>query len=564
MASASTLRWRRSAAQLHALVQVEREIRATDPNSRRKYLRDFSEVFRSYQAVLSREQMEGMLAASGIILVGDYHALPASQRYAAALIAELAASNRGPLVLGLETVFARDQHIMDEWMRGEIEEEELRERIRFDLDWGYQWEPFYELLARARSQGVLIYGLDCMPRDDLRKIAARDRHAAEKIAELRLKHPEAQLVVLFGESHLAPNHIPEMLRRLLPQERLLSVLQNVDALYWKAAGEQRERVEAVKVKDDVVCVFNSTPLEKYESYRLCLDRWSREGAGAPDFGPTVYNLIDGLARFLKINSCSAHNGRQPKFLVDQLPEVYCRSSDELVGKLLQRRIAAEPDRKAIRARLAEQGSAYLPAMNSIYVTDFQMVHVAEEATSFLHHACRGSVSKPANGNGNGNGSGSAEPPGRFYSRVLEHALAYLGSRVLCPARPPVREADLYTLYAQSEAEIESTAVYSYAEYMRMVDFLVLHKDYEASIRRYVATPALIEEGVRFTGERFDFATRQLGYMLGTELYDAYVAGRVGKRFLRSLFFHNANDAEEARELYFAVVKRIRRTGKRPV
>jgi uncharacterized iron-regulated protein len=560
MASASTLRWRRNAAQLHALAQVEREIRATDPNSRRKYLRDFSEAFRSYQSVLSHEHLENMLLGAGILLVGDYHALPASQRYAAGLIAELAASNKRPVVLGLETIFARDQHIVDEWMRGEIEEEELRERIRFDLDWGYQWEPFYELLAGARGHGVLIYGLDCMPRDDLRKIAARDRHAAEKIAELRLLHPEAQIVVLFGESHLAPNHIPELLQKLLPEERVLTVLQNVDPLYWKAAGEQRERVEAVKVTDDVVCVFNSTPLEKYESYRLCLDRWSREGAGAPDFGPTVYNLIDGLARFLNINACSAHNGRQPKFLVDQLPEVYCRSTDELLHKLLQRRIAAEPDRKAIRARLAEQGSAYLPAMNSIYVTEFQMVHVAEEAASFLHHACRGSVSKPANGNGNG----QLEPEERFYTRVLEHALAYFGSRVLYPARPPVREADLYALYTQSQQEIESCHAYSYAEYMRLLDFLVLHKDYEGSMKRYLAIPALIEEGVRFTGERFDFATRQLGHMLGTELYDAYVAGRVGKRFLRSLFFRKPDDANGARDFYFAVVRRIGRARKRAV
>ena len=559
MASASTLRWRRSGAQLHALVQVEREIRASDPNSRRKYLRDYSEAFRSYQAVLTREQLESLPRSAGILLIGDYHALPASQRYAAGLIAELAANDKRPVVLGVETIFARDQHIVDEWIWGEIEEEDLRERIRFDLDWGYQWEPFYELLAAARSHGVLIYGLDCMPRDDLRKIAARDRHAAEKIAELRLRHPGARIGVLFGESHLAPNHIPELLRRLLPEERVLTVLQNVDPLYWKAAGERREQVQAVKVREDVICVFNSTPLEKYESYRLCLDRWSRESSAAPDFGPTVYNLIDGLARFMNINACSAHNGRQPKFLVDQLPEVYCRTSDELLRKLLQRRIAAEPDRKAIRARLAEQGSAYLPSMNSIYVTDFQMVHVAEEAASFLHHACRGSVQAA-----NGNGGSEPEAQDRFYSRVLEHALAYFGSRVLYPVRPPVREAGLYALYAQSQAEIESSNAYSYAEYMRMLDFLVLHKDYEGGMRRYLATPALIEEGVRFTGSRFDFATRQLGYMLGTELYDAYVAGRVGKRFLRSLFFHKPDDADGAREFYFAVVRRIRRTGKRPV
>ena len=558
MASASTLRWRRSAAQLHALAQVEREIRANDPNGRRKYLRDFSEAYRSYQSVLRREQLEGMLSNAGILLIGDYHALPASQRFAASMVGQLAENGERPVVLGVETIFARDQHIVDEWMRGEIEEEELRERIRFDLDWGYQWEPFYEMLAAARGHGVLIYGLDCMPRDDLRKIAARDRHAADKIAELRLRHPEARIGVLFGESHLAPNHIPELLRRLLPQEKTLTVLQNVDALYWKAAGEQREQVDAVKVRENVVCVFNSTPLEKYESYRLCLDRWSREDAAAPDFGPTVYNLIAGLARFLNINSCSAHNGRQPKFLVDQMPEVYCRSSDEMLQRLLQRRIAAEPDRKAIRARLAEQGSAYLPAMNSIYVTDFQMAHVAEEAASFLHHACRGLAKKPENGNGTGN----LDPESQFYMRVMEHALAYLGSRVLYPARPPVREADLYALYSQSEANIEAASRCSYAEYMRMLDFLVLHKDYETSARRYLTLPALIEEGARFTGERFDFATRQLGYMLGTQLYDAYVGGRVSKRFLRSLYFYAPDNGAGAQAFYFAVVRRMGRPRKR--
>jgi hypothetical protein len=53
-------------------------------------------------------------------------------------------------------------------------------------------------------------------------------------------------------------------------------------------------------------------------------------------------------------------------------------------------------------------------------------------------------------------------------------------------------------------------------------------------------------------------------MLGTELYDAYVAGRVGKRFLRSLFFRTSDDPNGARDLYFAVVRRIGRARKRAV
>src|SRR4029077_9808974 len=149
-------------------------------------------------------------------------------------------------------------------------EGELCQRIRFELDWGYEWAPFYELLSAARDHGAAIYGLDCMPREDLRKIGARDRHAADKIAELRRRHPDALIIALFGESHLAPQHMPALLQQQLPDERMLIVLLNVDALYWLAAGETRDHVEAVQVRKDVrenvVSVFNATPLEKYENY----------------------------------------------------------------------------------------------------------------------------------------------------------------------------------------------------------------------------------------------------------------------------------------------------------
>src|SRR5271165_98732 len=293
MATTGILRARRSAAQRHAIASVEREIRANDPAGGRKYLRDFREAYRSYEKVLAASDVGYEIAKAGIVLVGDYHALPNSQRYLASLLRDYDFHQR-QVVLGLETVFSRDQHILDEWLRREIDEDELRQRIRFELDWGYDWTPFYELLSAARDHSACVYGLDCMPREDLRKIGARDRHAADKIAEIRTRHGDALILILFGESHLAPQHLPSVLQRQLPAETLLTVLQNVDALYWRAAGEARENVEAVEVRKSVLCVFNATPLEKYENYRLCLDRWRRndKDRGAPDLGPTLYNLID--------------------------------------------------------------------------------------------------------------------------------------------------------------------------------------------------------------------------------------------------------------------------------
>jgi hypothetical protein len=519
MATASNLRSRRSAAQLHALAGVEREIRAQDSHGRRKYLREFSQAFRSYDAILDAEQIHSALHAGDVVLVGDYHALPAAQRYAASLIEQRALAGDRPVVLGVETIFARDQHILEEWWRREIDESELRQRIRFDLDWGYDWTPFHELLAMARDHAEAIYGLDCMPREDLRKIGARDRHAAAKLAEIRERHANAVIFVLFGESHLAPGHLPRAVRQELPKAKVFTVLQNVDALYWRAAGERADKVEAVRVSDEVLCVFNATPLEKYESYRLFLDQWSR-CEGGPDFAPTIYNLIDSLARFLDINRYSPHNGTQPKFLIDLLPEVYGSGSGAILRRLLTRKGMSEEERERTLAAVEERGSAYLPQVNAFYVREFQMMHAAEDATRFLHHACQGLPHRLNEASAQASGAGNTSSIDQFYARVVEHAVAYFGSRVLHPSRPTPEADDLPQL---SRAACEKAA----------------------------------QAATRGDQERFDSSAREWGFRMGSQIYDVYLAGKVKPGGLRRLFLAHLGEPGQARKVCIAVLARIR-------
>jgi hypothetical protein len=560
MATPIGIRWRRSFAERHALVSVEREIRATDSHGRRKYLREFVEAFRAYESVLSPTQLDTMLRSAGVLLVGDYHALPNSQRFAAGLLEQLSSSEPKP-VLGLEMIFSRDQHILDEWLHGDIDESELRERVRFDLDWGYDWTPFRDLLLAARSRGMMVYGLDCMPRFDMRRIVARDRHAADKIAEIRKRHPGAPIVVLFGESHLAPAHLPESVAARLPGERILSVLQNVDELYWQAAGERGERVAAVRVSDRAVCVFNSTPLEKYESYRLCLERWKQQRA-APDLAPSFYNLIDALLRFLNIDKYSPSNGTQPRFLVDLLPEVYGRSSPESFRRLLERKLTPAAEIQVVLQQLEARGSAYVPRLNALLVSRFEMLHAAQDAAQFVHCVCSSGRCRGGEPPHRAAESAIASAEDVFYRSVVEEALADFGSRVLYPARPAMRERDLYPLYAQTREAVEERSIYSYRDYMEMLDFLVLHKDYEENLRGWVEPPSLLRKGVLYSGERFDFLTRTLGHILGSEIYDAWIAGRVAKRTLRSFFFRPLDAAGAARTLYFTIVRRIRKPKRR--
>ena len=103
---------RRTAAQQLALLQVKREISATDPHGRLKYVRDFSEAFRDYRRALNDAEFKQYCFAADVLLVGDYHALAASQDFAASLISQMTQGDR-PVVLALEMVFSRDQYVLD-------------------------------------------------------------------------------------------------------------------------------------------------------------------------------------------------------------------------------------------------------------------------------------------------------------------------------------------------------------------------------------------------------------------------------------------------------------------
>ncbi len=595
MATTGILRSRRSVAQRHAIASVEREIRANDSSGGRKYVRDFRDAYRSYQRVLTTDQVRDEIAAAGVVLLGDYHALPNSQRYLASLLRD-PVLHRRPLVLGVETIFSRDQHILDEWSRREIDDAELRERIRFDLDWGYDWSPFSELLNAARDNSAPIYGLDCMPREDLRRIGARDRHAADKIADIRRRHPNALILVLFGESHLAPRHLPALVAERLPEARprpspqstgaspendaaatavperpLLTVLQNVDALYWRAAGEASDRVEAVEIGPHTFCVFNATPLEKYENYRLWLDRWRRDDS-VTDLGPTFYNLIDGLVRFLGINRYSPHNTTQPRLLVDLMPEVYFSGSDALLRRLLSRKGFTAARRNALLRRIRQRGSVYLAPLNAVYVREFRMTSAAEDAARFLHQACRGlpyrgALAKGVASRGNKSPAPALSPEDAFYLAVFEHALAYFGSRVLHPARPAFRDSEIAELYELTHEDLEQETSLPFADATQALDAISRLRDFDRRNARRASNPGnpakencrapeCLTRILSFTRSQSEYVSQQLGYLAGNDLYNAYVEGRLTPSGLRKLFLSHIHEPGVAREQYFQLISRL--------
>jgi len=464
------------------------------------------------------------------------------------LLEELSAGGRN-VVLLMETIFTRDQHILDEWQADLISDDELRHRLRFQTEWGYEWEPFLHTLKVARSIDIPIYGADCAPRGNMRRIVERDCHAADTLARLRKKYPDALLLVFFGESHLAPNHLPLQIRQRVSRECMRSVLQNVDALYFRSAGEARDRVRALRVDQDTAAVFNATPVEKWQSYRLCISRWQEEPGKAQDFTQVVYDLIDALLAFLHIERYVDEDSAS-RYFVDCYPEIANVATIARAEALLSRRELSHERNSEVLSQLVERGSCYIPEMNLCIVQRLRMETVARDVACFIHHACRNfkEVPRPKD-----NLKVSEES---IYARALHEALIQFGARILYPSHLLNDQDDFFAKYSVAKEEVEATTLLSYTQYMCMLDSVMFHRDYERYGNRYGTMPILLKEFLNGPLAPLPLFADLLGELLGTDLYRAYLAGKVGRGTIRSLFFRKLKNGN-ARNIYFSLARSLR-------
>ena len=186
-------------------------------------------------------------------------------------------------------------------------------------------------------------------------------------------NPDQTLIVLFGESHLASNHLPARVRTLRGRKqtrlRELLVFQNIDALYWKLQEGGFDDTRAVQVREACYCVFNATPIEKYESFRRYLHKCIEEDPSG-DWTLLAETLLEIVTDFFAI-----------------------KKTESLVN--------------------------YMPALNGGHLSS-----AAEEFARRIHQACRGELEQPR--------ARAAED--EFFVKVIENGLGYFCSKLLDSSR----------------------------------------------------------------------------------------------------------------------------------
>jgi heme-binding uptake protein ChaN (Tiki superfamily) len=536
--------------------RLKKEIFGVDPNSARKYIQEFHRDFQRFEEISSFDDLVLASSKSDIVYVGDYHALPSAQAFEARLLRELA--SRSPsLALCLEMVYGHQQRFLDRFMSGAMPEDEFLRRIRYDLEWGYDWQSFRPLFEVAREYSLPVFGIDCEPRHGFRHIRKRDAYAASRIADIVEKHPGTRLMVIVGESHLGRSHLPGRVEQLLQRKRRecrsLLVVQNLEAIYWQLLEQGQHQREVVRVSRDSYCVFNASPLEKYESYRQVLDRWKGEQDEDTevDLTPTVYNIIDTILDFLGVNkytTCLRREGQCSEYLVDVFPEVYGPAEATAFRRILRGAQLDNEEVDEILEHVRRKGSCFVPRLDAIFLGQFDLAHGGEEAAHFVNLCLKRELNEEA----------PTQLPQHdlFYGRVLEEALAFFGSKLIVPGRNHFFEAKFYQYYRKSPELIEANTPYSYEEFKEIIDFILLHKKFETHYTEYEEVPQEILRGIRSEPKRMNVLVHELGYFLGQQIYDGYHAGAITRREISDLFKKKFVDTGSALRAYLDLVEKL--------
>lgn len=544
------------AFQKAAVARLKKDILGIDRNSRRRYIRDFREEFSRFQEVSSLDDLTVACYKAGIVYIGDYHALPASQEFAARLLKDLA-SRSTEVILCMEMVYARSQKVLDRYMRGEMAEAEFLKAIRYDLDWGYDWNSFRKLFEVAREHGVAVHGIDCEPRSGFRYIRKRDAHAAAHIAGIAARRPEAKIVVVIGESHLATDHLPrkvsDQLKKRGLEKRGVIVLQNLEEIYWQLAEEGLEQVDVVTLGPDLFCHFNTSPIAKYEAYRRTIESWGEddEGDESVDLTSTVYSMIDTILKFLGIDKyayCVRREGRSQEFLVDIYPDVYSGLDATDLKRFLRGHKFAPEEIEEVLSHVSERGSCYIPRVNAIVIGQFNMLHAGEEASHFVNLALKKEIYDAA--------PREMAQHDLFYNGVIEEALGFFGSKLIDPSRNHFFETEFYQYYRKDRETIERETPYTYEDFSAIINFILLHKKFEQHYGEYEDVPPEILQGIRSEPKRANILIHELGYFLGQQIYDAYRAGVFNRADISRLCRRSFQESGSALRAYLDLVERV--------
>jgi uncharacterized iron-regulated protein len=258
-------------------------------------------------------------------IIGDFHPLNQSQKVATRLLRLLPANSKATAVLALECFSTSDQKWLDRWMKGQLSDDQLRQKTKWDRVWSFPWKLYLQLLLEAKQRHLEVRGID-VPRS-VKKISLseREKNIVAALRAVRQTHPERKIILIIGDYHLTS----AILKNGLKAEKILRVFQNSEALYWKFGRSKNKQFNVFQSAKGEFCVLSTTPFVKWKSY----SQWLEQGHDSQDFDSLWYEdimlLKAELARLLGLAALKGENEHFDIHWVTSRSEVKKKAAQKL-------------------------------------------------------------------------------------------------------------------------------------------------------------------------------------------------------------------------------------------
>ncbi len=471
-----------------------------------------------YRRVLPATAVHERVREADVVYVGDYHTLPLAQETYLELVEGVRETGRR-VVLALEGVEGRHQAQVDAYLAGRLSERSLLAKLGHGTSQG-AGTGVRAQLAYAKRHRLQVVGIDRRAQGE-RSLELRDAYAADRIAKAARAEDGPRVLVLVGQFHVAPCHLPLQVERTLGGSgvRGLVVYQNAEGVYWRLAREGKAgEAEAVELADGSLCLLNASPVVCQQSFLDYLE--------AAESGDMPLKERGGSERFRELASLIGRLAGVPVGRALDDVEVVTEADEDALVRIQRRGRFTQTELTQLRRHIQSRESCYIPRSRTAYLASLSLNHAAEEAAHFVRHCAVGDA---------------MEAPRRasdaFYARCLEEALGFFGSKLVNPRRSCLGQGEWALRFGKARGEEKQVAA-----------FVLAHKAAEVEVPDEAVKLLPLRKDRLFHG-----VSHALGYMLGEALYRAFDGGQVDRSEVRGLF---RNPLEDPRATYFEWTNRL--------
>ncbi|PIR26618.1 MAG: hypothetical protein COV43_00545 [Deltaproteobacteria bacterium CG11_big_fil_rev_8_21_14_0_20_42_23] len=510
--------------------QIEDSILVKEPAFDR-YEATYKRNVSKYQKAVTPEKMIEAVLKADIIYVGDYHTCNQSQRSFLRVL-KLVSKETKSFVVGLELLHAKHQKVLDQYLAGKISEALFLKKIKLQEHWVFDlWDSFKPLFDFCKYHNIPIKAIDAAKNGS--SVQKRDEATAKLLVDLMDQHPNDKLFVFIGDLHIAPQHLPKDVKKILKAKKKneksdLILYQNSESIYWKLAEKGAyDRVEVVQINENSFCRMHTPPVVCQRSYI----NWLEHEEGEIDYADAKHSFIDLVQQICKFLNLSISEEDLESV------EIFTAGDLSFLKKLRATKRFTKDEIETIKEQILSSESYYIAKARFVYLSNLSLNHAAEEASHCIKHIL----------------SGDEEPRDlvdAFYANILHEALGFFGSKIINHKRKCFHDhefRELVQYFRSSEVPMNRATEHEAAHYV--VEYLNMEKK---------GQPLEFTELFRVRIDLFIAITHAIGYILGDKLYYALMDKVLTKKQARELFVDAWKAEGRPVEVYFALKKKLQK------